>query len=133
MPRTLLTLLGVGLTLVGSGVLAVGSPAIDASVGIFVACTACAGVAFVLAGRHERVEVGSRSIPWYVFAGIGDLALAGGALAVALPDLLGAADPQIGVVVGSISVGGGIGALVLSSLGFNYVHWSDRPDCDPNR
>lgn len=133
MPRALLTLLGTGLVLVVGGVLVVVGPAIDVPMGVFVACTACAGVAFVVAGRCERVRIGSWSVPWYVFAGAGDLALAIGALAVALPGLLGVSGPQVGVVFGSISVGEGVGTLALASVGLSYVHGVERLDCDPNR
>jgi len=136
MPRALLTLLGTVLVLVVGGVLVGGGPAIDVPMGVFVACTACAGVAFVVAGRCERVRIGSWSVPWYVFAGAGDLALAVGALAVALPGLLGVAGPQVGVVLDSISIGGGVWTLVVASVGIRWLgdgHGSEPPGYDPNR
>jgi hypothetical protein len=136
MPRALLTLLGTGLVLVVGGVLVVVGPAIDVPMGVFVACTACAGVAFVVAGRRERVRIGPWSVPWYVFAGVGDIALAVGALAVALPSLLGVTGPQVGVVFGSVSSSGGIGTLAVASVGIGRPgdgHGSEPPRAGPNR
>lgn len=131
MPRALLTSLGIGLFLVGGGVLAVAGFPTEIPMGLFVLWTACAGAAFVVAGRRERVQVGPRSVRWYVFAGVGDVALAGAALSVAVPDLLASARPAVSVV--SDPLGGLLGVLALACVGLGCVHGAGHREIGPGR
>ncbi|MFC6824251.1 hypothetical protein [Halopelagius fulvigenes] len=56
-----------------------GPPATPSAVASM-ACFAVAGVVVLLAGLRASAAVGPSPVPWYVFAGVGDVALALGLL-----------------------------------------------------
>lgn len=131
MRRALLTLLGSGLLLVAAALLGLVGVPDDASTGLLVACLGVAGGTFVVAGRRERVAVGSGSVEWHVFAGVGDLALALAMLSTTVPELLGGSVAATSAVVGSAA--GALGALALAFIGVDYLRGGVHLDVDAVR
>lgn len=131
MRRALLTLLGSGLLLVAAALVGLAGVPDDAPTGLLVACLGVAGGTFVVAGRRERVAVGSRSVEWHVFAGVGDLALALAMLSTTVPELLGGNAAATSAVVGSAA--GALGALALAFIGVDYLRGGVHLDVDAVR
>ncbi|RDI72351.1 hypothetical protein [Halopelagius longus] len=79
MKRRLFLLPAVLLLGIASSIVAFGPPTDPLFVALG-ACFAVSGGAFLVAGLRESVAVGSAVVPWYVFAGVGDIALGVGML-----------------------------------------------------
>ncbi|SFG53973.1 hypothetical protein SAMN04488063_2351 [Halopelagius inordinatus] len=95
-------------------VAAFGPPAAPSGVAA-VSCFAAAGVAFLLSGLRESIRVGSSSVPWYVLAGVGDVALALGLLVNGVVMVTHGG----GTLVTALPVAGS--ALFLLFVGADYI------------
>ncbi|KTG09351.1 hypothetical protein AUR64_16355 [Haloprofundus marisrubri] len=115
--RRLFALLGIGLLLATAGLLAFGGTPHEATTWFWLACLGLSGLSFTVSAFRDEVTVGSNSLRWYVFAGVGDIFLAAATFVLSIGDVLSGAPTE--VLIGSVA--GALGALFLAFIGVDYV------------